>query len=174
MFGGAGFLGSHVADDYLQRVLMSWFLTVESKWISNGQEMMIGSILDPLAVRKAVSGADVVYNFAAIADLDEGYRKPLETIEINVLGNANIMSECCEQHVGQFVFASSVYVHSRHGGFYRCSKQASEKYVEEYQRLLGLDYHNFEIWIALWRQGWNVQRPLQFGVQSCERPGAYL
>lgn len=141
MFGGAGFLGSHVADELSTAGFdVVVFDTVESKWISNGQEMMIGSILDPLAVRKAVSGADVVYNFAAIADLDEGYRKPLETIEINVLGNANIMSECCEQHVGRFVFASSVYVHSRHGGFYRCSKQASEKYVEEYQRLFGLDY----------------------------------
>ncbi|MBT4764844.1 NAD(P)-dependent oxidoreductase, partial [bacterium] len=32
------------------------------------------------------------------------------------------------------------YVHSREGGFYRCSKQASETYVEEYQKIYGLDY----------------------------------
>jgi len=32
------------------------------------------------------------------------------------------------------------YVYSREGGFYRCSKQAAENYVEEYQQLYGLDY----------------------------------
>jgi UDP-glucose 4-epimerase len=38
------------------------------------------------------------------------------------------------------VYASTVYVYSREGGFYRCSKQAAEHYVEEYQRAYGLDY----------------------------------
>jgi UDP-glucose 4-epimerase len=38
------------------------------------------------------------------------------------------------------VYASSVYVYSREGGFYRCSKQAAENYVEEYQRAYGLDF----------------------------------
>lgn len=141
VFGGSGFLGSHVADELSANGYnVVVFDAVESKWLSNGQEMMVGSVLDREAVRGAIVGADVVYNFAAIADLNDGYRKPLETIEINVLGNANIMSACCEQQVDRFVFASSVYVHSQSGGFYRCSKQASEKYVEEYQRLLGLNY----------------------------------
>ena len=38
------------------------------------------------------------------------------------------------------MFASSIYVHSREGGFYRCSKQASEAYIEEYKRFYGLNY----------------------------------
>jgi UDP-glucose 4-epimerase len=38
------------------------------------------------------------------------------------------------------VYASTVYVFSREGGFYRCSKQAAEHYVEEYQRAYGLDF----------------------------------
>ena len=42
--------------------------------------------------------------------------------------------------VKRFIYASTVYVHSREGGFYRCSKQASEAYVEEYQRVYGLNY----------------------------------
>ena len=49
--------------------------------------------------------------------------------------------EACKSHgVKRFIYASTVYVHSRDGGFYRCSKQASEAYVEEYQRVYGLDY----------------------------------
>ena len=49
--------------------------------------------------------------------------------------------EACHKHgVRRFIYASTVYVHSREGGFYRCSKQASEAYVEEYQRVYGLEY----------------------------------
>jgi hypothetical protein len=33
-----------------------------------------------------------------------------------------------------------IYVYSRDGGFYQCSKQSAEHYVEEYQRRYGLDY----------------------------------
>ena len=33
-----------------------------------------------------------------------------------------------------------MYVYSRDGGFYRCSKQAAEQYVEEYKRTYDLDY----------------------------------
>ena len=40
----------------------------------------------------------------------------------------------------RYIYASTVYVYSRDGGFYRCSKQAAEHYVEEYQRSYGLDY----------------------------------
>jgi UDP-glucose 4-epimerase len=49
--------------------------------------------------------------------------------------------EACRRHkVGRFVYASTVYVYSREGGFYRCSKQSAEHYVEEYQRVYGQDY----------------------------------
>ena len=49
--------------------------------------------------------------------------------------------EACRLHgVNRFVYASTVYVHSREGGFYRCSKQSSESYVEEYYRTYGLEY----------------------------------
>ena len=52
----------------------------------------------------------------------------------------NVMEACRRHKVGRFIYASTVYVHSREGGFYRCSKQASEAYVEEYQRVYGLNY----------------------------------
>ena len=42
--------------------------------------------------------------------------------------------------MSRFVFASTVYVYSKSGGFYRTSKQACESYIEEYQKQFGLDY----------------------------------
>ena len=38
------------------------------------------------------------------------------------------------------MFASTIYVYSQDGNFYRCSKQAAESFIEEYNRLFKLDY----------------------------------
>jgi len=75
-----------------------------------------------------------------LADLNQALEKPIETVQINVLGNAHVLEACRLHGVQHFVYASTVYVFSREGGFYRCSKQAAEHYVEEYQRVFGLDY----------------------------------
>ena len=141
VFGGSGFLGSHVADKlsdagYKVRI----FDLNQSPWLRRDQEMCVGNILNFDEVAQAVSGADVVYNFAGLADLNEGINKPLKSIEVNILGNAYIMEACRKYNVKRFVYASTVYVYSREGGFYRCSKQASESYVEEYQKEYGLNY----------------------------------
>lgn len=141
VLGGSGFLGSHVADklsDAGYRVRI--FDQRPSPWIRPDQEMILGSLLDRNEVDEAIQGAEVVYNFAALADLNESLNQPLETVRINVLGNAHVMEACRQRAVKRFVYASTVYVYSRDGGFYRCSKQASEHYVEEYQKAFGLDY----------------------------------
>jgi UDP-glucose 4-epimerase len=112
----------------------------ESQWLRKDQEIVIGSIENSKEINQTISGAEVVYNFAALADLNEALKQPTKTVSINVLGNLNIMEACRIHKVKRFVYASTVYVHSREGGFYRCSKQASEAYVEEYQRVYGLEY----------------------------------
>lgn len=139
--GGSGFIGSHVAD----HLSMAGYDVVvydraSSHWLRNDQEMVIGDILDGEKLEAATKDAEVVYNFAALADLNKALDDPLKTIEINILGNANVMDACRKQGVKRFIYASTVYVNSREGGFYRCSKQASENYVEEYQRTYGLPY----------------------------------
>ena len=111
-----------------------------SQWVRSDQEMIQGDLLSQGEVNDAVKGAEVVYNFAALADLNAGLNNPVETVQINILGNAHVMEACRKYDVKRFVYASTVYVHSRDGGFYRCSKQSSEHYAEEYQRAYGLDY----------------------------------
>lgn len=141
VIGGAGFLGSHVADvlsdnGYAVRI----FDKRPSKWLRGDQEMIVGNLLSVDEVDAAIKGCEVVYNFAALSDLNDAVNKPLETIQINILGNAHAMEASRRFGVKRFVYASTVYVYSRQGGFYRCSKQAAEHYVEEYQHSYGLDY----------------------------------
>lgn len=139
--GGAGFLGSHVCDQLSEagyQVLI--YDRVASPWQRTDQTMVEASILDDAALNDAIMGCEAVYNFAAIADLDEALDKPLETVKVNILGNAMVLEACRRHEVRRYVYASTVYVHSREGGFYRCSKHAAEQFAEEYQRRYGLDY----------------------------------
>jgi len=141
VFGGAGFLGSHVCDKLSDAGhSVSIFDLVESKWLRPDQTMLIGNILDVGAVEKAILAADIVFNYAGIADLEEAMNKPRETVEVNILGNTNILEACRESNVKRYIFASTIYVYSQHGGFYRCSKQASELYIENYYQQYGLEY----------------------------------
>jgi len=139
--GGSGFIGSYVAEHLCnQGYDVVVYDKKESPWLKDGQQMIIGNILDDECVSAAIEGAEVVYNFAAFADLNEAIDQPLKTAEVNILGNVNVLEACRVHNVNRFMYASTVYVYSREGGFYRCSKQSSEHYVEEYQRNYGLDY----------------------------------
>ena len=141
VFGGAGFVGSHVAD-YLSDAgfQTTVFDLYPSRWLRNDQQMVVGDILDVHSVDSALEGFDVVYNFAGLADLNAALDEPRKTLEVNVLGNINVMEACRKHGISRFVYASTVYVYSREGGFYRCSKRASEAYVEEYHLTYGIDY----------------------------------
>ena len=141
VIGGSGFLGSHVADALSDAGYDVYILDrSQSLWLRKDQKMIIGDILDHEFVDRSVANCYAVYNFAAIADLNEAINRPIDTIKINILGNANILEACLNHKVKRFIYASTVYVNSREGGFYRCSKQASEQYIEEYSKKYGLEY----------------------------------
>ena len=141
VFGGSGFLGSHVVEKLIKNNYKVRVFDKSSfpKDIIVSQ-VISGDILDSKAVDNAVNESDVVYNFAGLSDLNLGLESPLETIELNILGNTNILEACRKYNTKRFIYASTVYVYSKEGGFYRCSKQASEWYVEEYQKMYGLNY----------------------------------
>ena len=141
VFGGSGFIGSHTADALTEKgYKVKIFDIIKSPYIIDKQEMIVGDILDTKAVEKAVKGCDFVYNFAGMADVDKAYFKPIETIESNILGNTIILEACRKNNVKRFVFASTIYVYSEAGSFYRSSKQACELIIENYQEAFNLPY----------------------------------
>lgn len=141
VFGGSGFLGSYVADNLLDKGYeVVIFDTKESQHLKPHQEMIVGDVLDMGAVKDAVKDAQVVYNFAGIADIDEASKRPLETIKQNILGNAHILDALKDERIERYVFASTVYVYSEAGSFYKSSKQAAELYIEDYSKKYGIPY----------------------------------
>jgi UDP-glucose 4-epimerase len=140
--GGSGFLGSHIADALTEAGHhVTVFDQQPSAYVQPLQVMEVGSILDVDFVEKIFSQKfDAVYHLAALADLNEAKNKARETVEVNILGTINLLEACVKHGVQRFIFGSSVYVYSTHGGFYRCSKQACENYIEEYSNRYGLDF----------------------------------
>lgn len=141
VFGGSGFLGSHICDKLSEAGHHVTIVDITpSPWLRPDQKMIVGSILDEAVVAGAVKGADMVFNYAGIADIGEASSKPVETARLNVMGNVICLEECRKAEVGRYVFASSLYVYGKSGGFYRCSKQACEIYIENYQSTWHLPY----------------------------------
>lgn len=141
VYGGSGFLGSHVADalsDTGYQVRL--FDRVASPYLRSDQEMVVGDLLDAVAVAQAAEGCAYAYNFAGIADIDAAKDRPLDTANANIVGNINALEAARLAGVRRFVFASTVYVYSEAGSFYRASKQAAERFVEAYQERYGLAY----------------------------------
>ena len=83
---------------------------------------------------------DVVYNFAAVADIQEAYDDPIKTFKINIIGSAYILKSCVANKVKKYILASSIYANSSQGGFYRVSKQSSELMTAEYSKVFNLSF----------------------------------
>lgn len=141
VFGGAGFLGSHVADALTEaKYEVTIFDHKMSPYMQKSQEMVVGDILDESLVNKVVSHKDIILNFAGISNIDECAIKPVESVKHNVLGNVIILEAAAKAKIKRFVFASSAYVYSNAGAFYKNTKQASELFIETYGKDRGVDY----------------------------------
>ncbi|MBT6339331.1 MAG: NAD(P)-dependent oxidoreductase [Desulfobacula sp.] len=141
VFGGSGFLGSHVCDKLSDAGhIVTIFDIAGSKYLRDDQKMIVGDILNEQKVKQAVKGKDIVFNFAGIADIGDANNRPVDTVKYNILGNTILLEACCDSEVKRYVFASSAYVYSKSGGFYRCSKQACELYIEMFNKNYGLEY----------------------------------
>ncbi len=139
--GGSGFLGSHITDALVAGGHeVTVFDKVPSASLPDGATMVVGDLLDQDAVTDVVRQADIVYHLGGFADLNAARERPLATVQLNIAGTVQLLEACANANVERFVFASTVYVFSREGSFYRCSKQACESYIEEYRRSRGLGY----------------------------------
>src|SRR4051794_6486494 len=100
--GGAGFIGSHVADELLARgdrvrVLDSLIEQVHGptrarpSYLSDDVELMVGDVRDPAMVRRALTSVDVVYHFAARVGVGQSMYELGEYTSVNNVGTAVLL-----------------------------------------------------------------------------------
>lgn len=141
VIGGSGFIGSHTADtlsDLGHKVII--FDKFSSPWLRKDQKMIKGDIKDLNILNSSMQNIDCVYFFTGVSDIEEARSDPINTIETNVMGLTRALDVAVKNNVKKFIFASTMYVYSDRGSFYRASKQAAEIIIEAYHETFGLDY----------------------------------
>ena len=141
VIGGSGFMGSHTADELTKKGFdVTIFDHIKSPWLQKNQHMVVGDMLSLDDLSEALVGAKYLYHFGGIADIDKAKKSPLDTINQNVLGAAIAMEAAQINGINRFVYASTMYVYSPYGSFYRASKQAAETIIEAYSDKFSIDY----------------------------------
>ena len=141
IFGGSGYLGSNIAKIFLRRNIKVTIFDTRTNEIKGPNIKFIkGNISDFKKVLKATRGHNYVLNFAGISDIGESIKKPIGTVQTNILGTVNTLEASKILKIKKYLFASSIYVSSSQGSFYRTSKHSSELYIHEYKKRFNLNY----------------------------------
>jgi len=143
--GGAGFIGSHLADellanDYQVRVLDSLIPQVHGEkraipsYLNPRVEFIRGDVRDRSIVRRALAGVDAVFHFAASVGVGQSMYQIAEYTSVNNLGTAVLLQEIIEQPVKTLIVASSMSIYGE--GLYSDRLGlvvASERPIEQLQ-----------------------------------------
>lgn len=120
--GGAGFVGSHLADALLGRghavrVLDSLVPQVHGQgsgrpaYLAAEAEFIRGDIRDRGAVLTALGGVDAVYHFAARVGIGQSMYEIAEYSGVNTLGTAVLLEAIIDRPIARLIVASSMSVY---------------------------------------------------------------
>jgi dTDP-L-rhamnose 4-epimerase len=142
--GGAGFIGSHLADELLQhgfrvRVLDGLSEQVHGSerkrpaYLHQDVELMVGDVCDREAVARALRGMDAVFHLAAAVGVGQSMYELAHYTRVNNLGTAVLLEGLIAQPVQRLVVASSMSLYGE--GLYRDpagrTREAGERSIEQ-------------------------------------------
>jgi dTDP-L-rhamnose 4-epimerase len=145
--GGAGFIGSHVADELLAhglqvRVLDTLAAQVHGDsgrrpdYLDPEVEVMVGDVTDRDMVSKALQGIDAVYHFAAAVGVGQSMYEVAHYTRVNNLGTAVLLEALIARPVERLVIASSMSLYGE--GLYRGAggevRLAGERSLDQLRR----------------------------------------
>jgi dTDP-L-rhamnose 4-epimerase len=150
--GGAGFIGSHVANELLSRGYHVRALdNLVSQVHGDGQlrptylnkevELILGDVRDPAAVRKALHGVDAVYHFVALVGVGQSMYQIEHYTNVNNLGTAVLMEQIVKRPVAKLIVASSMSIYGE--GLYR--QPSGEVFPGRQRTLDQLRRHDWEL-----------------------------
>lgn len=159
--GGAGFIGSNLAEALLKRNYEVRVLDDLSQGKQENVDMFLnnenytfikGDIRDLDTCLKATEGVDYVLNQAAWGSVPRSIEMPLLYEEINIRGTLNMLEASRQNNVKKFVYASSSSVYGDEPNLpkkegvegnvlspYALTKRVDEEYAKLYTKLYGLD-----------------------------------
>ena len=145
--GGAGFIGSHLADEllahgYQVRVLDCLLPQVHGggaqrpEYLSPEVELMVGDVRDAAAVERALKGVDAVFHLAAAVGVGQSMYEVEHYTSVNNLGTAVLLQALAGSPVERLVVASSMSIYGE--GAYRTAEgdpvMVGERPLEQLRR----------------------------------------
>jgi UDP-glucose 4-epimerase len=153
--GGAGFIGSNLADRLLAQgvevAILDDFRSGRPEFLADalgrpGARLIEGDVLDPAALEEAVRGCDWVFHLQANADVRRGLEHPRRDLEQNTIATSNVLEAMRANGVGHIAFSSTGSIYGEPEIFptpedapfplqtslYGASKLAGEGLIEAY------------------------------------------
>jgi dTDP-L-rhamnose 4-epimerase len=126
--GGAGFIGSHVADELLKKGYAVRVLDILSPQVHGPKailpdyldpevEFISGDVRDEGSIRNSLKGVDAVFHFAAMVGVGQSMYEVAKYTSINNCGTATLLQALIEQPVERLIVASSMSLYGE--GLYR-------------------------------------------------------
>lgn len=126
--GGAGFIGSHLADEllgqgYQVRILDALSPQVHGpkrerpEYLDSDIELIVGDVRDETALRRALKAVDAIYHFAAMVGVGQSMYEVAKYTSVNNEGTAALLQALIENPVERLVVASSMSLYGE--GLYR-------------------------------------------------------
>jgi dTDP-L-rhamnose 4-epimerase len=161
--GGAGFIGSHLADEllsngYAVRALDNLSEQVHGEncarpvYLNPDVELQIGDVRDKATVKKALEGVDMVLHFAAMVGVGQSMYQIADYTSVNNLGTAVLLECLIENPVQKLLVASSMSIYGE--GMYQ---NASGELVTVQER--GLEQLKAGKW-ELYNEAGNELKPM--------------
>ena len=145
--GGAGFVGSHLADEllangYQVRVLDNLCQQVHGvtaqrpDYLDAEVELMVGDVRDPDALHKALKGVDAVFHLAAVVGVGQSMYEIENYTNVNGVGTAALLEAVAAKPLERLIIASSMSIYGE--GLYRSAGGAlvngQERSMEQLKR----------------------------------------
>lgn len=155
--GGAGFIGSHISRELLERghsvrVFDNFSSGKRDNLHGLDVEIVEGDLRDADTVAQAVKGMDVIFHEAAFVSVPESMEKPQECFDVNVTGTSGLFESARRAGVRRVVVASSAAVYGDSEAYplsedtplrqlspYAVSKRVDELYAELFTGQFGLE-----------------------------------
>ena len=140
--GGSGFIGSHLVDELIKQNHQITVLDkIFTKNLKNKKIKFVRTNLsNEKQLKKAFKNQDVIFHFGGLSGINESMINPLRTAEYNIMSTIRLLKLAKEFGIKRFIFASTVYVNSEQGSFYKSSKRAAEDFIEEYRKKYKLNF----------------------------------